>query len=226
MPRSVEDRQSYRSWLGDLAHRFIPAIPGGAAPWRARPLINRPMLGRCQRPSTKKQRSVHRALCGPHYVGNVGKFREIGTRDSRRARKWRQDITGVPTVTVPTPRRTAEQFCWAAGLLTSGFPARCRLPTRDTFPLRSREQWPIAAFVPVTVAGAAPAFHRLPSPTNKRVELFQKKISMSSEGDAESTECLENAAAPDRSEAGTHTSCGLPGRRCATCQSTPEGSTT
>jgi hypothetical protein len=44
------------------------------------------------------------------------------------------------------------------------------------------EQWPVAAFVPVTVAGAAPAFHRLPSPTNKRLRLFQKKKSLSSSG--------------------------------------------
>ncbi len=58
--------------------------------------------------------------------------------------------------------------------------ARCSLPTRDTFPLRSREQWSIAVFVPVTVAGAAPVSHRLPSPTNKRFRLSQKKISVSS----------------------------------------------
>jgi hypothetical protein len=58
--------------------------------------------------------------------------------------------------------------------------ATARLPTRGAFPLSASEQWPVAAFVPVTVAGAAPVFHRLPSPTNKRLRLFQKKKSLSS----------------------------------------------
>src|SRR6516225_9815454 len=57
-----------------------------------------------------------------------------------------------------------------------------RLPTRGAFPLYASEQWPVAAFVPVTVAGAAPAFHRLPSPTNKRLRLSQKKKSLSRSG--------------------------------------------
>ena len=57
-----------------------------------------------------------------------------------------------------------------------------RLPTRGAFPLSASEQWPVAAFVPVTVAGAAPAFHRLPSPTNKRLRLSQKKKSLSRSG--------------------------------------------
>jgi hypothetical protein len=59
-----------------------------------------------------------------------------------------------------------------------------RLPNRGAFPLSTSEQWPVAAFVPVTVAGAAPAFHRLPSPTNKRLRLSQKKKSLSSSGSA------------------------------------------
>src|ERR1700735_1977722 len=80
----------------------------------------------------------------------------------------------------PHTPEAADQFCWAAGFLTSGSAARCSRPTRDTFPLRSREQWSIAAFVPVTVAGAAPVSHRLPSPTNKRLRLSQTKISLSS----------------------------------------------
>jgi hypothetical protein len=59
-----------------------------------------------------------------------------------------------------------------------------RLPTRGAFPLSASEQWPVAAFVPVTVAGAAPAFHRLPSPANKRLRLSQKEKSLSSSGSA------------------------------------------
>jgi hypothetical protein len=83
----------------------------------------------------------------------------------RRLRSGAGKISRVPTVTVPTPRRTADQFCWQPGLLTSGTAARCRLPTRGTFPLRSREQWSIAAFVPVTVSGPRrylTGFPRLP----------------------------------------------------------------
>src|ERR1700735_5843990 len=75
----------------------------------------------------------------------------------------------------PTPE-AADQFCWAAGFLTSGSAAQCSRPTRDTFPLRSREQWSIAAFVPVTVAGGGagrqpppppiPPTHKPPPPPN------------------------------------------------------------
>src|SRR5580698_7193306 len=39
----------------------------------------------------------------------------------------------------------------------------------------------LVAFVPVTVAGAAPAFHQLPSPSNKRLKLSQNKNLVSSE---------------------------------------------
>ena len=53
-------------------------------------------------------------------------------------------------------------------------------PTRGTFPLSTSEQWPVAAFVPVTVAGAVPASHRLPSRPNERLRLFQNGKSLSS----------------------------------------------
>jgi hypothetical protein len=75
-----------------------------------------------------------------------------------------------------------------------------KLPTRGTFPLSDSEQWPNAAFVPVTVAGAAPAFHRLPSPTNKRSRLFQKKKLLSSGGCSERrVACGGNQTSPSES---------------------------
>jgi hypothetical protein len=68
-----------------------------------------------------------------------------------------------------------------AGLLTpGGFAVHRKLPTRGTFPLLTSEQWPVAAFVPVTVAGAVPASHRLPSPSNERLRLFQNGKLLSS----------------------------------------------
>ena len=59
---------------------------------------------------------------------------------------------------VPAPRRITEDFA-GVGLLASGFPADAGfLPATPSHSFR--EQWLLVAFVPVTVAGAAPVSHR------------------------------------------------------------------
>src|SRR5215472_7501390 len=68
--------------------------------------------------------------------------------------------------------------CWKAGLLTSGFSCRCRRSYSRHLPAYLAKQWCVAAFVRVTVAGAMPASHRLPSPTNNDLNLTEPLFSV------------------------------------------------
>jgi hypothetical protein len=106
-------------------------------------------------------------------------IREIGTRYAHAVRQYRKAV-GFPISPSPHPGGPLPI------LLAGRFPDFRRLQFADFLlatPSHSARgsSGLLVAFVPVTVAGAAPAFHQLPSPTNKGLRLSQNKNSVSSE---------------------------------------------